>query len=258
MLTFKNINAFTIFIIACLIISNGYFNISVFAYLFVILFWLITASIGSFNITWNYHLKAYNAALNSKEKHIAITFDDGPNTEFTPQILKILKSYNAKATFFCIGKHIEQHPDIIKEIINDGHTIGNHSYSHSPFFDFYGKRKVIAEIKKTDDVIEKLIGKKMNLFRPPYGVTNPSISKAIKQTTHKVIGWNIRSLDTVKNNEQEILNRIKNKIAPGSVILLHDSKAITVNVLEQLLLFLQENNYKPVTVNTLFNIKAYA
>lgn len=258
MLIFKNTNTFTLFIIAGLIASNYYFNIPVFTYLLVILFWLIITSIGSFNITWNYHLKAYNAALNSKEKYVAITFDDGPNTEFTPQILKILKNYNAKATFFCIGKHIEQYPDIIKEIINDGHTIGNHSYSHSSFFDFYGKRKVIAEIKKTDDLIQKLIGKKMNLFRPPYGVTNPSISKAIKQTAHKVIGWNIRSLDTVKNNDQEILNRITNKITPGSVILLHDSKAITVNVLEQLLLFLQKNNYKPVTVNTLFNIKAYA
>ena len=98
----------------------------------------------------------------------------------------------------------------------------------------------------------------MTLFRPPYGVTNPAISKAIKQTHHHVIGWNIRSLDTVKKNEQQILNRITKNIAPGSVILLHDTKEITVCVLEQLLLFLQKNGYQAVTIDTLFNIEAYA
>ena len=95
-------------------------------------------------------------------------------------------------------------------------------------------------------------------FRPPYGVTNPSISKAIKRTKHHVIGWNIRSLDTVKNNEQKILNRIIKKVSPGAVILLHDSKEISVSVLEQLLLFLQQKGYQSITINTLFNIEAYA
>ncbi len=180
------------------------------------------------------------------------------NGEFTPQILELLKSYDAKATFFCTGKQIEQHQNIIKSIVSNGHTLGNHSYSHSHYFDFYGKQKVITEIKKTNDLIESIIGKKMNLFRPPYGVTNPSIIKAIKETKHQVVGWNIRSLDTVKTNEQEILNRITRNISPGSVILLHDSKEITISILEQLLLFLQQNGYQSITIDTLFNIEAYA
>ncbi|MEW4922223.1 polysaccharide deacetylase family protein [Algibacter sp. 2305UL17-15] len=258
MLTFKNINAIAIILIISLIISDYYFNIPVVAYGIVVLLWLIITTIGSFNITWNYHLKAYNSKTNSKEKRIAITFDDGPNSKFTTQILELLKTYNAKATFFCTGKQIEQHANIVKRIVNDGHTIGNHSYSHSPYFDFYGKRKVMAEIEKTNALIEALIGKKMNLFRPPYGVTNPSISKAVKETKHLVIGWNIRSLDTVKKNEQNILNGILRKISPGAVILLHDSKEITISVLEQLLLFLQQNDYQPTTIDALFNIEAYA
>ena len=143
-------------------------------------------------------------------------------------------------------------------MISEGHTIGNHTYNHSPYFDFYSRKKVAVEINRTNQLVESIIGKKMNLFRPPYGVTNPAIKKAIKQTGHHVIGWNIRSLDTVKKNSQSILNRITKNIAPGSIILLHDSKEITVDVLEQLLLYLQKNDYQTVTINTLFNIKAYA
>jgi peptidoglycan/xylan/chitin deacetylase (PgdA/CDA1 family) len=258
MLTFKNINTLTIILIIVLVISDYYFNIPMAIYITIILIWLIITTIGSFNITWNYHLTAYNSNTDINEKLIAITFDDGPNGKFTPQILELLKTYNAKATFFCTGKQIEQHQNIIKSIVSNGHTLGNHSYSHSPYFDFYGKQKVITEIKKTNDLIESIIGKKMNLFRPPYGVTNPSITKAIKETKHQVVGWNIRSLDTVKTNEQEILNRITRNISPGSVILLHDSKEITISILEQLLLFLQQNGYQSITIDTLFNIEAYA
>ncbi|MEH6535272.1 MAG: polysaccharide deacetylase family protein [Psychroserpens sp.] len=258
MLTFKNINALTTTLFISLLIGELYVNIPVLAYVILVLSWLLITIIGSFNILWNYHLMAFNSNKNHKEKHVAITFDDGPNIKYTPQILELLKSHQAKATFFCIGKHVEKHPNIIKNIVNDGHTIGNHSYFHSNYFDFYRKQKIVNEIEKTNNLVETIIGKKMTLFRPPFGITNPSIARALKQTKHKVIGWDIRSLDTVKNDEQKILNRIIKKISPGSVILLHDSKEITVSVLEQLLLFLQENGYQSITIDTLFNIEAYA
>jgi peptidoglycan/xylan/chitin deacetylase (PgdA/CDA1 family) len=258
MLKFKNINAITVVLIIALLLGDYFLDIPVATYVLVLLSWLTITSIGSFNITWNYHLNSHNSNKNIKQKHIALTFDDGPNNTFTPQILKVLKSHNAKATFFCIGKQIEKHTNIVKNIVDDGHTIGNHTYSHSPYFDFFGKEQIIAEIEKTNAIIEAHIGKKMKLFRPPYGVTNPSISNAIKETGFHVVGWNIRSFDTVRKNEKDILKRIKGKISPGSVILLHDSIEITVTVLEQLLLFLQQEGYKPVTIDTLFNIEAYA
>ena len=97
----------------------------------------------------------------------------------------------------------------------------------------------------------------MKLFRPPFGITNPSIAEAIQQEKKQVIGWNIRSLDSVINDEKKILNRIKNKISPGAVILLHDTSKKSIAVLKQLLLFLYENNYQSVTVDTLFDIDAY-
>ncbi|MDN3664853.1 polysaccharide deacetylase family protein [Algibacter miyuki] len=258
MLKFKNINGLFIILGLALLLCNTFITVPIYVFIALFFCWFIITSIGSFNITWNYHLEAFNSKKNHKEKQIAITFDDGPNSDFTPKILDLLKKHNAKATFFCIGKQIKNHPEIIKQISAAGHSIGNHTYSHAQMFDFYGKQKVIDEINKTDALISSILNKKMNLFRPPYGVTNRAITKALKQTRHHVIGWNIRSLDTVKTDEKAILDRIIKNITPGSVILLHDSKEITVRVLEQLLLFLQENDYQAITVDALFNIEAYA
>lgn len=165
--------------------------------------------------------------------------------------------YNAKATFFCIGKQIEKRPEVIQRIVNEGHVIGNHSYSHSRGIGFFGTNKMIAEIKQTNELVAKLYNKKMLLFRPPFGVTNPNIARAVSKTNQVIIGWNIRSLDTVIEKENIILERIKKRIKPGSIILLHDTSAKTVNVLEQLLLFLQEEGYKTKTIEELLNITAY-
>ena len=212
--------------------------------------------ISSSLIQWNFHLKAYYKNPLEKEKKIALTFDDGPHP-ITPQILMLLKKYNAKATFFCIGKNVEKHPEILKQIIDDGHSIGNHSYSHSHFFDFFRKDRIVEEINQTNTIIEKFTGKKILFFRPPYGVTNPSIKRALEITKHKVIGWNIRSMDGLIKNEKINYNRIAKRVAPGSIVLLHDTSSNSVSVLEQLLLFLQSNNYKVISVEELLNLKAY-
>jgi peptidoglycan/xylan/chitin deacetylase (PgdA/CDA1 family) len=217
---------------------------------FLIVFW------GSAFIGSNYHVKTYCSNPLETEKKLALTFDDGPN-EMTLLVLDVLRQYNAKATFFCIGKNIVSHPDILKKIIEEGHTVGNHSYNHSPFFDFYRKKQVIAEIEKTDALIESVLGKKPTLFRPPYGVTNPSIRRALAVTQHKTIGWNIRSLDGGTKNEKFIFDRIIKRIKPGGIVLLHDTSIQTVNVLEQLLSFLQKNKYSVVPLEELLNIKAY-
>ncbi len=218
--------------------------------------WILIVFWGSAFIGSNYHVRAYCSNPSETEKKITLTFDDGPH-EMTVLVLDVLRQYNAKATFFCIGKNIEVHPDILKKIIEEGHTVGNHSYSHSPFFDFYRKKQVIAEIEQTDTLIESVLGKKPILFRPPYGVTNPSIRRALAVTKHKTIGWNIRSLDGGTKNEKFIFDRIIKRIKPGGIVLLHDTSIQTVSVLEQLLSFLQKNNYSVVPLEELLNIKAY-
>lgn len=218
--------------------------------------WILIVFWGSAFIGSNYHVKAYCSNSSETEKKIALTFDDGPH-EMTVLVLDVLRQYNAKATFFCIGKNIEAHPDILKRIIEERHTVGNHSYSHSPFFDFYRKKQVIAEIEQTDALIESILGKKPILFRPPYGATNPSIRRALAVTKHKTIGWNIRSLDGGTKNEKFIYDRIIKRIKPGGIVLLHDTSIQTVHVLEQLLSFLQKNKYSVVPLEELLNIKVY-
>jgi len=225
--------------------------------LVLISFWLFITTYGVLNIKSGYFLKSLNNYPDLKEKKIAITFDDGPDFN-TLKVLDVLNAYCVKGTFFCIGKQIEKHPGILKRIIAEGHVIGNHTFTHDKFIDMYSTDRFTSEIQDTDDIVKKESGKKPLLFRPPYGITNPNIARAIKKTGHTVIGWNKRSFDTTIPSEQIILKRITTNLKGGDVILLHDTKSITVSVLEQLLLFLQKNNFTTVTIDELFSIQAYA
>lgn len=189
---------------------------------------------------------------------MAITFDDGPHPEFTPKVLGLLEQYGAKATFFCIGKSIEAHPELFKEILVQGHTIGNHTYSHDHRFGFFKTPIVITELEATNLAIQQLTGVFPKLYRPAFGVTNPRIRRAVAKLKLTVIGWNIRSLDTTKRSKEQVLRRITTKVSKGDVILLHDTSQKTVEVLEQLLLFLKQQDLESVTIDSLFNIKAYA
>lgn len=230
--------------------------INIWCFFAVILIWLGINAIGSARISSNYHVKAFYSNPSEREKKIALTFDDGP-TEFTLEVLALLKKYNAKATFFCIGKNIEKHPEIIKQIIEEGHLVGNHSYSHSKFFDFYNAKQIREEIQKTDALLEKYTSKKINFFRPPYGVTTPSIRRALNVTGHKTIGWNIRSLDGGTKNQDLIFNRLIKHVSPGGIVLLHDTGKHSVLVLEQFLQFLEQNSYEVISIEELLNLKAY-
>lgn len=222
-------------------------------YFLFFLVWVLLVIFGSFVIRMNYHLKAISS-VSTKERVVALTFDDGP-TEFTEEALDLLKAYNFKAIFFCIGHKINQNSEILIRSFKEGHIIGNHTYSHSNFTGFRGKDKIVVEITQTDEIIESVVGKPTKYFRPPFGVTNPSIMRALKKTGHIVIGWNIRSLDTIKNKEDKILSRIVKQIRPGSIILLHDTSKKSIHVLEHLLNYMVENNFRCITVEELIKLK---
>lgn len=209
---------------------------------------------GSFDITLGYFVNSI-IHKRTKIKEIALTFDDGP-TEFTPKFLDLLKENNTKATFFCIGKQIEKYPETFQRIIAEGHTIGNHTYSHSDKTGFLSTSKMIDEIEKCDETILKFGNLKTFLYRPPFGVTNPNIAKAIKKTHKKSIGWDVRSLDTVTESEKKIYNRITKNLQKGSIILLHDTSEKAYNVLLDLLLFLKDKNYSTFTIDTFETTKS--
>lgn len=252
MLRHKNI------LVLCLLLLVLFFifNAEWWAFLGIFVGFVALTSWGSFDIRQNYFLRAYCNNPMVKERKIALTFDDGPH-EMTEKVLDLLQNYNAKATFFCIGTQIEKYPEIMKRIVAEGHIVGNHTYSHSKSFGFFSSKKVKEEILQNDALLCRFTHQKIKLFRPPFGVTNPNVAKAVAATKHTVVGWNIRSLDTVIQREDKIFGRIKNSIRPGGIVLLHDTSLKTVRVLEQLLLFLQSEKYDTVTIDKLLNRPAY-
>ncbi len=228
---FKKTNISLIIILLILILLRTNYLFSAIFFLIPFIIYIILLFFGSKNICLQFYMKV---KCTSKDKSkIHLTFDDGPHPKITPEILKILKKNNQKATFFCIGKNLEQFPETAKQIISEGHTIGNHSYSHSWYFDFFRTSKVTKELLKTNTLIKKITGENCKIFRPPYGITNPNIARAVKKLNIKVWGWNIRSLDTVKDKNQ-VLKRLQ-KAKPGDIVLFHDTKLKTPEILDNFL-----------------------
>ncbi len=240
-----------------LLILNYYFPITPIIYVLLLFLWFCITLLGSTLITWNYHISSLYRNKTIKENCISITFDDGPNIEFTPSVLSLLKKHNAKATFFCIGKHIEAHPELFRQIIAEGHTVGNHTYSHSNNFGFFSSERVVTELNRTNRLARDISGLELKLYRPAFGVTNPNIKKALQLVKLQPIGWSKRSLDTTKLSEKTILKRITKSLKRGDIILLHDSSAKSVAILEHLLLFLQAKQMRSVTVDQLLEIEPH-
>jgi len=257
MLKYKTVNiiSVTVLMVFFFLRINNY--ISNWWLVAIVFIWLLLTTIGSFHMQWNYFLNAKHKNHKIKDNVIALTFDDGPNPEYTLKVLALLKKHHAKATFFCIGKHIESNPEILKEIVKNGHLIGNHSYNHQNSFGFLSTNKVVEELIKTKETIKHYVNLDVLFFRPPFGVTNPNIAKATKKLKLNVMGWNVRSYDTIAKNPEKVYQKIIKKINKGDVVLMHDSSELSVVVLDKLLTYLDENNFKTITLDKLFNIKAY-
>lgn len=258
MVRFKTVNITFGIVFISLVIALSFVKVPLLIFLVLGISWLLIAVAGSFFIQWNYHFESLNKNPNISKNQVAITFDDGPHPEFTPQVLDLLKTYQAKASFFCIGKHIETYPELFKTIISQGHLIGNHTYSHSNSFGFFSTAKVISELERTNTIVKTISNINLKFYRPAFGVTNPNIKKALQIIGLQSIGWSKRSLDTTNLSEKKVLERVTRNLKKGDVILLHDTSQKSVAVLEQLLLFLQEKNLEVVTIDTLFDIDAYA
>ncbi len=192
------------------------------------------------------------------DKWVSITFDDGPDPVKTPLILEVLKNQEVYATFFFIGKNIEGNELLVKRLSGEGHLIGNHSFSHSGWFDLFSAKRMAAELLKTNQLIENIIGKSPAFFRPPFGVINPMVSKSLQKTRLKAICWDIRSLDTLNKAAEKTSQKILRKLKPGSVILLHDHTKYTGHHLDELLTGIGNAGYRIVPLDKLLKIPAYA
>jgi len=204
------------------------------------LYWVKTHPIIKFlfrNFVWD---------IPTREKVVYLTFDDGPIPEITDWVLSQLERHQAKATFFCIGNNVKNNPDIFKKLMDGQHGIGNHTNNHlngwkTPTEDY------LQNVKKCEvEMAKHQFATK--LFRPPYGNIKPSQSKKLRNNGYKIIMWDILSVDyDVEVTPEKCLENVLKNIAPGSIIIFHDSVKAFRNleyVLPKTLDFLKENGYK--------------
>jgi len=152
---------------------------------------------------------------------VLLTFDDGPDEQNTPRVLSVLKKHNVKALFFCVGSEAEKNPELVKRIVSEGHTIGQHTYYHNPFHSFYSSDRYRKELVRAHEVFSKL-GVEIRLFRPPLGITNIMIKHAVEKMNYKTIAWSVRSFDTRNESRDTVIRCVTNQIKEDSIILLHD------------------------------------
>jgi len=247
-----------ILILSVLILALGW-GFSILNTWLILLLILVNIAVllaGSFYICSGLYMQALCSG-NTDAKKVSITFDDGPDRIITPRVLDLLKQHNIKAGFFLMGKNIAGNEEIVKRMINEGHIIGNHSYSHANFFGFFSAGKVKDELQKNETLIDKVTGKRVALFRPPFGLSNPNIARAARLLDYTVVGWSIRSLDTVSSNNDKTIKRVFRRLKPGGVILFHDNHERIIPILEEVINRTMEDGYDFVSPDVLLNVKAY-
>ncbi|QFF97776.1 polysaccharide deacetylase family protein [Psychrobacillus glaciei] len=196
--------------------------------------------------------------IKTEEKVIALTFDDGPHTTYTPQILDLLAEYDAKATFFVIGERAESFPDLILQIGKEGHEIANHTYSH-PLKITPDKLK--EELKKTNEIIHDITGTYPLFYRPVGGSYNDRIINTAIENGYKVImwSWHQDTEDWKTPGVNKIVKKVLSGAHPGDIVLFHDAggdRSQTVKALEEILPELKKQGYKFVTISELIEINS--
>jgi peptidoglycan/xylan/chitin deacetylase (PgdA/CDA1 family) len=183
--------------------------------------------------------------------YIAITFDDGPNPETTNKLLKMLEQRGIKATFFVLGSRAVQSPEILKQMVAQGHEVENHSWSH-PILPKVSLAEADRQITQTNDAIETITGKKPRYLRPPYGAMSPSLRKHIEgKYDLTFIYWSVDTLDWKNKSPDKIYELTMKQIGPGGIILAHDIHPTTVQAMPKVLDALLARGFKFVTVTEL-------
>lgn len=188
--------------------------------------------------------------VDTDEKKIAISFDAAWGSDKTEDILKILKEHNVKTTFFLVAFWVDKYPDMVKRIDEEGHEIGNHSANH-PNMSQLSEEKIREELTITSRKIEAITGKKVNLFRPPFGDYNNRVIRVSKELGYYVIQWDVDSLDYKDYGANAIVDRVISKVKNGSIVLFHNNATFIREALPIILDKLQEMGYEIVPISEL-------
>jgi peptidoglycan-N-acetylglucosamine deacetylase len=240
-------------ILLVLKLTNG---ISPWWILGLIAIYAAVVSFGVFNLWWGFFIPVkFRGPSDTPE--IALTFDDGPIEGKTEKVLGILRESGVQATFFCIGTRVAAHPEIVEKIHEQGHLIGNHTFSHSATIDLYPTKRIARELHDTDEVIAEVLGHRPRFFRPPYGITNPMIARAAKLGKYQVIGWSVRSFDTIIHHPEKLMRRTARSLKAGDIVLFHDFSDSMLAILPDFIKRVQASGYRIVRLDQLLNENPY-
>jgi peptidoglycan/xylan/chitin deacetylase (PgdA/CDA1 family) len=195
----------------------------------------------------------------TNKKVVALTFDDGPCPPFTPQILDTLKAQHIKATFFMIGERVEKYPELAKRTANEGHAIENHTFTHPGNISSESKAQVAGELDRCSQAIEKLAGRKPDLFRPPKGEMSNAIYRASIEKGYRIVLWSVSADHREARTPQAMADRVLRLVQPGGIILIHDgfypSRWRDAAALPLIIDGLKERGYTFVTVPELLKTR---
>ncbi|MHC5599645.1 MAG: polysaccharide deacetylase family protein [Nostoc sp.] len=196
------------------------------------------------------------AKLTPEQKVIALTFDDGPWTESTAQVLDILKQNQIKGTFFLIGQNVKNYPALVKREIAEGHVIGNHTWHH--WYQYLNPQAAAYEIDHTADLIYQVTGIKTNLFRPPGGIMHNGVADYARNSKYAIILWSSDSVDYSRPAVPKLINNVFRKAKPGGIVLMHDgggNRSKTVQALPEIIANFRKQGYTFVTIPELLEMQ---
>jgi len=220
--------------------------------------YLVIFILGVSVLKLNFFVKA-TCRGDSTAKRVALTFDDGPDPVATGNLLEVLRHHQIKAAFFPIGTKTRDYPELIKRIDQEGHILGNHSFRHVWWTNFLISGALDQEIRMAQETIDAAVGKVPAYFRPPMGLTNPHLRRALKKHGLSVVGWDVRPFDTTASTEK-VIKRVLKKIRNGSIIALHDTGRIPadlVRLTDELVTKIKERKYTFSELEELTGIRAY-
>lgn len=194
------------------------------------------------------------------EPEIALTFDDGPHATSTPRILDLLQRFNVPATFFLVGKHLEKHLEIAHKMVSSGHEIGNHTFSHSLLY-LSSKKRIREEISRTDSLLRNIDGAMPKFFRPPAGFFTKQVLDIVEQMGYETVVGDVYPRDPHLPGREKIVDRVLQRTAPGSIIILHDGgntqrvdRSQTLEALSEIIPRLKNKGFRFMTLTELLSL----
>lgn len=223
----------------------------------IVLVYGIVFGLGTSFIGMNFFLVALCRG-EGNEKRIALTFDDGPDPETTPAILDTLAAEEVCATFFCIGERVRAHPDIASRIVEEGHVIGNHTMRHGWWTNFLFGKLLERELAEAQAAIASVTGREPVYIRTPMGLTNPHYTGVLGRLGLKLVGWDLRGFDLSGQGARAVIERVRRRVRPGSIVALHASGVrveVAIDIVKGLVKALGEDGYSFVGVDA-FDVEA--